>query len=261
MPGRVPIERFNNGACVALRLSNPLRKNALSAAMWQAIGDFAQRAAGDPSIRAIMIRGEGDVFSAGADIADFAEGRSGAETGSTYDDVVETTCRAVEAIPHPTVAVIEGVCFGAGLSLAASCDLRIAVEEASFCVPAARLGLGYDMRGIVRFNRIFGVPTTTQMLLTGDRLFAPRAHALGAVQMLVSSSEIDRDVKRLLARIVANAPLTLRAATIAQRALITNDPLLIEEARASARRADDSADYLEGRRAFAEKRPPKFEGR
>jgi enoyl-CoA hydratase/carnithine racemase len=261
MPGCVRIERFNNDVCVALRLSNPSRKNALSTAMWQAIGDFAAQAAADLSIRAIMIRGDGNLFSAGADISDFAEGRSGAEMGSTYDDLVEMTCRAVEAIPQPTVAVIEGVCFGAGLSLAASCNLRIAGEGVSFCVPAARLGLGYDVRGIQRFNRIFGVPTTTHMLLTGDRLLAARAHAIGAVQMLVPTPEIDREVKRLLAGIVAGAPLTLRAATIAQRALTTNDQALIEEALASARLADDSADYREGRQAFADKRTPKFEGR
>lgn len=261
MPGCVRIERFNSDACVALRLSNPSRKNALSAAMWRAIGEFAAQAGGDPTLRAIMICGDGNIFSAGADISDFAEGRSGADTGSIYDDLVETTCRAVEAIPQPTVAVIEGVCFGAGLSLAASCDLRIAAEEASLCVPAARLGLGYDMRGITRFNRIFGVPTTAHMLLTGDRLVAGRAHVIGAVQMLVAASEIDREVERLLARIVANAPLTIRAATIAQRALATNDPALIAEALVSARLADDSADYREGRQAFAEKRAPKFEGR
>jgi enoyl-CoA hydratase/carnithine racemase len=261
MQSGVRIERLNGDACVVLRLSNPNHKNALSTRMWRAIGEFAAQSSSDLSIRAVMIRGDGGLFSTGADVTDFAEGRSTAESGWVYDDLVEMTCRAVEGIRQPTIAVIEGICFGAGLSLAASCDLRIAGDDASFCVPAARLGLGYDMRGVARFNRIFGVSATTHMLLTADRLLAARAHALGAIQILAQTAEIDREVDGLLARVVANAPLTLKAAKAAQRALKSDEPSLTAEALVAARRADDSADYREGRQAFDEKRTPRFEGR
>lgn len=261
MSACVRIQRSAEPSCIELRLSNPARKNAISAGMWRAIAEFAADVGGDASVRVVLIRGDGAPFSAGADISDFLQQRSSGEAGASYDDLVEATCRAVEAIPQPTVAAIEGVCFGAGLSLAASCDLRLAADDASFCVPAARLGLGYDIRGIARFHRVFGVPTTTQMLLTAGRVTALRAHALGAVQATAPPAEVTAHTERLIAQLAANAPLTLRAAKAATRALTGGDPAQFEEASDAARRANSSYDYQEGLRAFAEKRPPAFEGR
>ena len=87
----------------------------------------------------------------------------------------------IEAIARPTIAVIIGPCMGAGASLAASCDLRIAADNAFFAVPAARLGLGYDPRGIKRFLRVFGASATCELIFTAGRLPAQRAHQLGTV--------------------------------------------------------------------------------
>jgi enoyl-CoA hydratase/carnithine racemase len=207
-----------------LRLRNPARRNAVSAAMWRAIHAFASGVGTRDDVRAVVIRGDGDkAFSAGADIADFESSRTGAVNARAYDDLVEDSCQLIEAIARPTIAVIVGPCMGAGASLAASCDLRIAADNAFFAVPAARLGLGYDPRGIKRFLR-------------------------------------ERVAAEWTGRIADNAPLTIAAAKAAIRAHLSGAAARLTEAERLYAAADASADYAEGRRAFAEKRAPRFTG-
>ncbi len=119
-------------------------------------------------------------------------GPRGTANAKGYDDLVEDTCRAIEAIAQPTIALIKGACMGAGVSVAGSCDLRVAADDAFFAVPAAKLGLGYDPRGIDRFIRIFGAGAARQAIFTGDRLPASRAYALGAVHAIAPAAEIER---------------------------------------------------------------------
>jgi enoyl-CoA hydratase/carnithine racemase len=240
-----------------LALCNPERRNAISAAMWQAIAEFAASAGSREDIRVVIVRGDGDrAFSSGADIG----ARSGTNA-TDYDDLVEETCRAIEAIPQPTIALIKGACMGAGLSVAGSCDLRVAADDAFFALPAAKLGLGYDPRGIARLVRIFGAGAARQAIFTGERVPASRAHALGAVHTVAPAAEIDAIAATLARTIAANAPLTIKAAKLAIRALTTGDAKLRAEADRLYRAADASADYAEGRTAFGEKRPARFTGR
>jgi enoyl-CoA hydratase/carnithine racemase len=258
--GRIEVD-IGDGIAT-LRLINPRRRNALSLAMWKEIAAFAVTVGTREDVRAVLVRGDGGtVFSAGADITDFDTSRNSPANARAYDDFVEQSCRAVEAIPQPTVALLIGACAGAGASLAASCDLRVAAENAFFMVPAARLGLGYDPRGIGRFLRVFGAGVTKQLLYTADRLAAARAHALGAVHMLAPAADIETVAADLLRQIAANAPLTVRAAKAAIRALAADEPGLRTEAERLYAAADASADYAEGRRAFSERRAPRFAGR
>ncbi len=244
-----------------LRLRNPSRRNAVSAAMWRAIAAAAAEFDRRGDVQVVAIRGDGDkAFSAGADIADFETSRSGTENARGYDDLVERTCQLIEGITRPTIAVVIGPCMGGGVSLAASCDLRIAADNAFFAVPAARLGLGYDPRGIKRFLRVFGAGATRELIFTAERLSAVRACELGAVSMVVPASEIERSAAQWTGRIAANAPLTMMAAKIAIRAHLDGDAGLLAEAERLYAAADASADYAEGRRAFREKRTPRFTG-
>lgn len=249
------------GAIAELRLRNPDRRNAISAAMWRRIAEFAGSADTRPDIRICILRGDGDqAFSSGADITGFDEARSGVLNAHSYDDLVEETCRAVEAMPQPTIALIKGACMGAGASLAASCDLRVASEDAFFAVPAARLGLGYDPRGIARFIRIFGTGITRQILYTAERIPADRAYALGIVHAIAPAANVDAVALSLARTIAANAPLTIKAAKASIRALVAGDADLLAKAQRLGADADASSDYAEGRKAFAEKRPPRFTG-
>jgi enoyl-CoA hydratase/carnithine racemase len=258
--GRIEIRE--EGRLLHLTLANPGRRNAVSVPMWRTLTGIAASLAARSDVRCLVIRGSGGTFSAGADISGFEQHRSGEHDAGDFDDLVETACRAIGAAPVPTIAAIEGFCIGAGVSLACACDLRIAAAGASFALPAARLGLGYDPRGIARLARIFGEATARQLLLSGDRVPAERAHAIGAIQTLVPAVDLDAAVETAAARITDLAPLTLAAAKRALTAWSSegSDALRLE-AETARRAADASEDYREGRRAFAEKRRPRFEGR
>lgn len=255
MTGKVDLLR--DGSLAEIVLRHPARSNAISAAMWRRISEIAT---GEELADAacVVIRGEGGCFSAGADITGFDSGR-GSETAGDYDDLVENTVRCIEALPMPVLAAIAGPCIGAGASLACGCDLRLAEQSAFFAVPAARLGLGYDPRGISRFRRIFGDTTTRQILFTAERMPSTRAFDLGAVSAIVADGTICDEAFAMASRIAANAPLTIRAAKVALRDM-ADGYAASDEALASVQRADRSTDYAEGRAAFAEKRPARFRG-
>jgi enoyl-CoA hydratase len=173
-----------------LQIANPLRRNAISQPMWNKIAAFAREVGDRNDVRVVIIRGEGEeTFSGGADISDFATARNSVENAHAYDDLVEDACRAVEAIPQPTIALVFGGCVGAGSSVAASCDLRIAAGNAFFAVTAAKLGLGYDPRGIARFTRVFG-GAVTHLLFTADRLSASRAYELGVAHLVAPKEDV-----------------------------------------------------------------------
>ncbi|WP_454916995.1 enoyl-CoA hydratase-related protein [Xanthobacter sediminis] len=244
-----------------LVLSNPERRNAISTGMWQALAGFAAEAARRADIRVAIVRGEGALaFSGGADISDFDAARSDASGAQSYDDVVESACAAIEGLPFPTLALIHGACVGAGAALASSCDLRIAAETAFFAVPAARLGLGYDPRGLPRLLRVFGSQGARQLFFTADRFAARRAHEIGAIDLLAAPEEVDAAADKLALRMAENAPLTLKAAKLSIRAAEGGHGALLAEARRATAAANASADYREGRLAFAEKRAPRFTG-
>lgn len=249
------------GGVARLVLTNPERRNAISSTMWRALSAFAGEAARRADIRVCVLRGAGDLaFSGGADISDFDSARSDASGAQGYDDLVEQACAALEGLAFPTVAYVRGACVGAGAALAASCDMRIAADDAFFAIPAARLGLGYDPRGMARVIRAFGSQGARQLFFTADRLSAGRAHVLGAVDLLATADEVEALAQRTLLRIAENAPLTLKAAKLAIRAAETGAQGLLAEAKRATAAANGSADYREGRLAFAEKRGPRFTG-
>ena len=259
-PGRIAIEV--DGPVATVRIDNASHRNAVDSAMWRALAAAAADIAARSEIRSVVLRGAGDLaFCAGADVVEFDTQRTGAEAAA-YDDLVEGTCRSIEALPQPTLAVLRGACVGAGNSLAASCDLRVASDDAYFAHPAARLGLGYDQRGLARLAGVYGMRATRAMILFAARLPALRAQALGAIDEVVPAAALDARVRDLAAESSRNAPLTLRAAKAALRALAPPlDARQLEALLTLSHAADASADYREGLLAFREKRAPRFEGR
>lgn len=250
-----------DGGIARLVLSNPERRNAISSGMWRELAAFAAEAGRRNDIRVAIVRGAGDLaFSGGADISDFDGARSDASGAQSYDDLVESACAAIEALSFPTVALLHGAVVGAGAALAASCDLRVAADTAFFAIPAARLGLGYDPRGLPRILRVFGSQGARLLFFTADRIAAQRGHELGAVDVLVPAAEADAVADRLAAGMADKAPLTLRAAKLSIRAAEGAPQQVLAEARKATAAANASADYREGRLAFAEKRAPRFTG-
>lgn len=257
--GQITVERGER--IWRLCLDNPARRNAMTAAMWDQLASACAEAEG-AGARVLMVYGAERTFCAGASIDAFETDRANPAGAQGYDDRVEACCRALEAVNMPTLALIQGACAGAGLSIAASCDLRLAASDALLLMPAARLGLGYDPRGLTRLRAVFGPGLTRELLATAEKLSAERAHTLGAIQRLSAPDIAGTDADALAESIAANAPLTLAAAKHALRALERPlDPDLWSNAWRSLDRADASEDYVEGRRAFRERRDPKFQGR
>ena len=244
-------------------LSNPTKLNAISFGMLSALADAFRAFDSDPAVRVIAIAGDGDrAFASGADISEFEERRSAAEARDEYERVATEMASALLRTVKPTVAVIKGICFGGGLGLAANCDMRIARDDAKFCVPAARLGLGYRYSGVERLVTIVGPALAAEMLTTARRYTAAQAESMRLVNHAVEASEFDGFVAEFLGAIGANAPLTVAAATRgvreATRAVAERDLAAVEQMVEACFR---SGDYREGRAAFAEKRPPNFQGR
>ena len=164
--------------------------------------------------------------------------------------------------PKPTLARIKGYCIGGGVNVAMCCDLRICNEGARFAIPAARLGLGYGYTGLKRLSDIVGVSRTMEIFYTARQFHAREAYEMGLVNACVADGELDDTVSDITTRIVENAPLTIAAIKRAARE-IPKDPSQrdLKQLEAMVQACFDSEDYIEGRRAFMEKRKPEFKGR
>ena len=168
----------------------------------------------------------------------------------------------MRAVALPMIAMIEGACVGGGVTIAGFADLRIAADTATFGIPATRLGIPYGLASIRALVELSGPAGAAELLFTADRFPAAEALRLGLVNRVVPGSTLCDTVRRLALRIAENAPLSLRAAKAGIRQCLLDqaerDPIGHE---ALAQACFDSEDYAEGRRAFAEKRAPRFHGR
>lgn len=244
-----------------LSLENPARMNAISLAMWQQIADAVRRYEQDQSLRCLIIRGAGEkAFASGADISEFDSLRTG-DAVHVYDAAAKDSMALLEATRKPTIAVINGYCIGGGVALALCCDIRLASDDARFSIPAARLGLGYDYVGIKRLVDLVGPSRAKLIFFSARRFGADEAKSIGVVDMVVPKAHLTAEANELVNNIADNAPLTIAAA---KRAIATtrmapqHQDISAVEAMATACFA--SEDYAEGRRAFAEKRLPRFKG-
>ena len=252
-----------DGAIGWIVFNNPDRHNATSYEMWQALPLVLESYGRDPAVRVIVFRGAGDkAFSAGADISQFKEKRSGPAAVSAYNAAAEAANRALRECAKPTLAMIRGYCIGGGTAVAVGCDIRIAGDDARFGVPAAKLGLGYRFGGIQRLASIVGPAATAEIFFTARQFTADEALRMGLVNRLVPASELEQYTRDYAETIAVNAPLTIAAV---KRSLIELQKDAAERDLAGCQRmvdaCFDSEDYREGQAAFMEKRKPRFKGR
>jgi enoyl-CoA hydratase/carnithine racemase len=216
----------------------------------------------DPEVRVIVLRGEGEkAFSAGADISQFKEKRTGAEAVREYNAASDNAGKALRECTKPLLAMIRGYCIGGGAAVAVSCDIRIAAEDARFAVPAARLGLGYRFDGIRRLIEVVGPSSAAEIFYTARQFSATEALQMGLVNRVVPAGELEAYTREYAAGIATNAPLTIAAV---KRALIESlkDPAErdLELCQRMVEACYESRDYREGQAAFMEKRKPQFTG-
>lgn len=241
---------------------NPARMNAYTAAMWEALPGLLRRAEADSAVRVVVLRGAGTrAFSAGADISEFETSRTG-DAAKVYDRLNHQAFAALGECGKPTIAMIHGHCLGGGLGIALCCDLRLADTASQFAIPAAKLGIGYNPRWVRPLLAVVAPPRAKEILFTGRRFSSAEALAMGLVNVVHESEALLAATEALAGEIAANAPMSVLAA---KRAIdeLTARPEHPDTATLDAmvEACFTSADYAEGRRAFLEKRKPRFEGK
>jgi len=251
-----------DGAIGRIVFNNPEKRNAVSLEMWELVDAALDRFGADDAVRVIILSGAGGkAFVAGADISKFESERATAEAVRHYNETTARVYSKVHNHPKPVIAQIDGFCVGGGTALAVCCDLRVCGDGSQFSVPAAKLGLGYGYAGIERLVALVGPSFAKEIFFTADRFSAEDARTMGLVNRVVPDGEVEAYCTTLAGRIAENAPLTVGSVKV-----IVGETLKPESARDLQLCADlvkrcfDSKDYIEGRRAFMEKRKPQFVG-
>ncbi|MEO9339033.1 enoyl-CoA hydratase-related protein [Mesorhizobium sp. SB112] len=253
--------QFENADGVAILTINRLgKKNAITHEMWIAIRDLVAAAGNDGTTRALIIRGAGKDFSAGADITEFAELRGSEASGRDYELTNSQAFAALRNSPVPVIAAIRGTCIGGGFGVAAAADIRIATADAVFAVPAAKLGLAYPADAMADIVHATGEQMARYLTFTGLRIDAAKALSTGFLLEIVDDEELDARALFLAKEIAAHAPLSVRASKAAIGAVLSGNEKDAENARRLGDITFASADYAEGRAAFLQRRKPVFKG-
>jgi enoyl-CoA hydratase len=250
-----------DGFVATVVLNRPDKLNALTKPMWQRLGDVMRELSADDGLRCIVLRGAGGrAFAPGNDIAEFATERSNFAQGKAYGVILHHALAAIADCRHPTVALIEGICVGGGLEIAALCDIRICGEGSRFGVPINQLGLVMAHAELAALVQLAGRAVALEMLLEGRVFGAREALDKRLVHRVVADDQVETEAYATARRIADGAPLVARWHKQFMREIAAGAPLS-ESQRDEGFRCYDSEDFRTGVRTFLAKAKPDFRGR
>ncbi|MEU3397895.1 enoyl-CoA hydratase/isomerase family protein [Streptomyces filamentosus] len=228
-----------------LVISNPAKRNAMTAGMWRALPAVLGRLAADPAVRVLVLTGAGDTFCAGADISALRE------PGDEQQALAVRAEEALAAFPKPTLAAVRGYCVGGGSQLAGACDLRFAAEGARFGITPAKLGIVYPSSSTRRLTALVGPATAKYLLFSGELIDTERALRTGFVDEVHPAEGLDERVAEFCRTLASRSLLTQAAAKEFADGRLDRDAHWAGQARGSG-------DTAEGVAAFLERRAPRF---
>lgn len=245
---------------VTVTLNRPHKLNAFTKPMWGRMGEVFRELAADETVRCVVIRGAGEkAFGPGNDISEFETERSSAEKAKAYGVLMHGTIQALTTMPHPTVAMIHGICVGGGLEIAGLCNIRICGESSRFGAPIAKLGLVMAYQEIGALASLVGPGRALEILLEGRIMDAAEAERMGIVSRVVPDDQIAEEAMATARRVAAGAPLVHRWHKKFLSRLA--DPAPLSEAELDEGFACyDTEDFQIGYQAFLAKETPKFTG-
>jgi enoyl-CoA hydratase/carnithine racemase len=253
------IDIKRRGGIAYVALNRPSVRNAVTPAMWCELAETFSRFAADRDLRAVVLTGEGTDFSVGADITEFDKMRNDKQQATQYEVAVDACSGAIAELGRPVVAAISGCCLGGGCHLALACDFRFADRTASVGIPAAKLSIVYGVRSVQRLSALVGIANAKRILYSGDRYPAEQAKSVGLIDEIHDDARLAAE--QFLERLTINAPLSIAGAKFMLNSLSMGAGALdLTAAQRLIDAASDSEDFREGRRAFVEKRPPRFRG-
>jgi len=249
------------GPVATVTLNRPDKLNAMTKPMWTKLGAVMDELSGADDLRCVVLRGAGGrAFSPGNDISEFETERSNPAQAKAYGEILHRSLSALMTCRHPTVALIEGICVGGGLEIAALCDIRICGQSSRFGVPIKRLGLVMAYPEIDGLRRLIGRAATLEILLEGRVFGAGEAKDKGLVNRVVADGEAEAEAYATAKRIAEGAPLVARWHKRFLGRL--DDPRPLTEAELDEGYACYATeDFKIGYRSFLEKTTPAFKGR
>lgn len=261
-----------DGHVARLVLNRPEKLNAMTPGMWDEMRELGQGLLADPGdIRCLVVIGEGRAFSAGIDLTTFGGDAGPLDPGSDPSDddpVVEAVLRFQQAftwledVPFPTVAAVRGYALGAGIQLAAACDLRVVARGTKLGVFEQKYGILPDLGGTHWLPRLVGPAKAKELTWTVAELDAEEAYRIGLCERLVDDADLEKAVEDLAATLAAQPPLAVAGAKAAINLAAHGEPRDVVLRETAERQAAclRSADFAEAVAAFLEKRPPEYRG-
>jgi enoyl-CoA hydratase/carnithine racemase len=252
----------DHGAVRHLVLNRSEKRNALNEEAIRSLGATVEAAAADDSVRVVVLRGEGAMFSSGMDLNDLRELSATPERVRDYRRPILQWWNLLEEMPKPTICQIHGAALGGAFELALACDFRTMAEDAVAGIMEVRVGLLPDVGGCSRLPAVVGLGNAKELIMTGKVIDGREAHRIGFANRIAPAAELDAVTETLANELLGCAP---RAVGLAKRVLdAAAKPALaltLEQEVAAQETLAASEDFAEGARAFFEKRDPGFVGR
>lgn len=252
-----PIQLTQANGCAEIIINAPARRNALNIAMWSALPVLVRTVDADEAAKALIIHGgPHGHFAAGVDISEFSEIYADEKSTRQTTGIISDALKAIESCSKPVIAAIEGSCFGAGISLAMACDIRIAAKGSSFGLPPAKLGIVYPPEDLRRLVNAIGASQAKRMLFTARRFTAEQALEMGLVDEVTETGGAFNAARAAVSEMSANSAWSVRTlkTMIASLSDGTSDDALLQHMVDGA----TGPDFREGYNAFLEKRKPDF---